>query len=167
MQTAVTPDCLVSALISLPVPGAPNFQRLESEETSPCLPGTRKQLVSTREGQAGRKASRITTEHMHLFSSLLPLLQGCFFLCVHCCSCSGTEHQATWASPTHGLSLLSSDVLFRKRFHTSGSAVIFFVGQARLSFTQIYRVWLCWQLVRMCWLVALGGLGRAADGTAE
>lgn len=135
MQTAVTPDCLVSALISLPVPAAPNFQHLESGETFPCSPGTHhtsKQLVNT--GRAGRQES-IKNNHRTHALVFLPLVftQGCFCLHVHCCSCPCTGHWAAWALATYRLSPLSYDVLFRKRFHTSGSAVIFFGGASKFQ----------------------------------
>ena len=59
---AVTPDCLVSALISLPATAAPKFQPLESGETSLCSPGTRhtnKPLVRT-----GRQESIMANRQM-------------------------------------------------------------------------------------------------------
>lgn len=132
MQTAVTPDCLVSALISLPVPAAPNFQPLESEETSPCLPGTRhtgKQLVSM--GRAGRQESTKNNHRTHAVV-FLPLAFTPGMLLTSCplllqCSAPAQGTELPGHQPSTGFSSLSSHVLFRIRFYTSGSAVMFFL----------------------------------------
>lgn len=172
MQTAVTPDCLVSALISLPVPPAPDFQRLEPEESFPAhrAPAAQENSLSAREGRAGRKAAgaaRERTQFVPAFGLCPSAARGCFSFTAALAAAPwpGSGHRAARASDTCGPSPLSPALLLRIGFYASGSAVIFFiffflVGQASFSFRQICRVWLCRQLGRACWPVALGGLAR-------
>lgn len=154
MQTAVTPDCLVSALISFPVLAAPNFQHLESRGSLPCLPGThrtRQRLVSL--GRMGRQEN-IGNNHEYTyavvflqlsvaFTSAVPRDAFAFMSALAPEPCPSTAHRDVWASATHELSPLSSHVLFRITFYTTRSAVIVFWWSVQISALPRFSGWDC------------------------
>lgn len=137
MQRAVTPDCLVSALILLPAPVA---RTLGLGGNLTLLPGhpTHKQTARTREGQGCRKTSWITMNTCSSFplSGVYP--RGVLGGCCHPARChSGVlrlpqepvlrPRTPSWLGlSTQGFSPFSSDVSLRMRFYTSGFDVNFF-----------------------------------------